>query len=95
MNVVLSPDAARDLVRLRAFLTERNPDAAARAITTLDQAIQSLAYFPERGRPAEVPGLRELVVPFGRSSYLLRYGYEEATGTIVVIRIWHGREARE
>lgn len=95
VKVAISPDAARDLMRLHGFLAEPNPEAAAKAIVTLDRAIQSLASFPERGRPSEVPGLRELVVPFGRSSYLLRYAFDQETETILVVRIWHGREARE
>lgn len=95
MKVALTPDAASDLVRLRAFLAERNPNAAERAIAALDEAIQSLMPFSERGRPSEVRGLRELVVPFGQSAYLLRYSYDEVTETAVVVRIWHGREVRK
>jgi hypothetical protein len=33
-------------------------------------------------------------VPFGRSAYVLRYAYSIENHEIVVLRIWHGREAR-
>lgn len=36
--------------------------------------------------------LREIVVPFGNSGYVIRYGM--AQEDIVVIRIWHAREDR-
>jgi toxin ParE1/3/4 len=38
--------------------------------------------------------VRELVVPLGASAYLLRYGYLARSDTVVILRIWHGREAR-
>jgi len=34
-------------------------------------------------------------VRFGRSGYVIRYAYRAETDEVVVIRIWHGREARE
>ena len=83
------------LRRLHAFLTDKSPLAADRAIAALIAAIQSLDSFPERGRPSGRPNLRELIVPFGRSGYVLRYAYRAPDDEIVVLRIWHGREARE
>lgn len=95
MKIAVSPEAAADLGRLHAFLADRNPNAASKAIAVLEREIHSLTLFPERGRPSEIPGLREVVIPFGRSSYVLRYAYDEASETILVVRIWHGREARD
>jgi hypothetical protein len=39
--------------------------------------------------------MRELIIPFGQSAYLLRYSHSAMSDEIVVHRIWHGREARE
>jgi hypothetical protein len=36
-----------------------------------------------------------LILPFGRSAYVLRYSYSAPADEVVVHRIWHGREARE
>jgi plasmid stabilization system protein ParE len=54
-------------------------------------AIQSLADFPERGR-AGPESMRELVVPFGRDGYVLRYRL--GPELILVTRIFHTRERR-
>ena len=95
MNLVVSRAAVRDIERLRAFLAEKNPATAQRAVTALSVAIQSLDALPDRGRPSSLPGARELIVPFGRSSYILRYVHDAARKEVVILRIWHGREARE
>jgi plasmid stabilization system protein ParE len=76
VKLVVSQAAAADLVRLRAFLLERNPQAAQRAVAAIVRAVDSLDVFPERGRPAPVAGMRELVVPFGGSAYVVRFAIE-------------------
>jgi plasmid stabilization system protein ParE len=92
VKLVVSSAAQADLGRLHAFLGDKNPTAAQRAVTVLDAAMQSLDAFPQRGLPCAVPGVRELIVPFGRSAYLLRYALLPLTDEIVILRIWHGRE---
>jgi plasmid stabilization system protein ParE len=94
VKLIVSPDAAADLNRLRAFLADKNPDAAQRAATMLIHAIQSLDTFPDRGRPTGIEGVRELIVPFGSSAYVLRYAHLADTNEVIVLRIWHGREQR-
>lgn len=39
--------------------------------------------------------IRQIVVRFGRYGYLVRYSILSPDRTILVTRIWHGREARE
>ncbi len=95
MKLVVSRAAAADLERLHAFLADKNPVAARLAVAALIAAAESLHAFPERGRPSGVRNVRELIVPFGRSGYILRYAHSAATGEVIVLRIWHGREARE
>ena len=95
MKIVVAPAALTDLERLHAFLAPKNPRAAERAAKTLVNAVQSLATLPERGRPAGITNMRELIVRFGRSAYVLRYSYSAQAGEVVVHRIWHGRERRE
>lgn len=94
MNLIVSPAAAADLRRLRTFLAAQDPDAAQRAIASIVRAIDSLDLFPERGRHSPIAGARELVVPFGRFAYIVRFAYDPQRREIVVLRIWHGREAR-
>jgi toxin ParE1/3/4 len=95
VKLIVSSTAAHDLERLRAFLADKSPAAAERAVAMLMRAIQSLDTFPERGRPSGTPGVRELIVTFGRWGYILRYAYLAQTDEVVILRIWHGREARD
>ena len=39
--------------------------------------------------------MRELVVPFGHSAYVVRYAHDAQRQEIVIMRLWHGREARK
>lgn len=94
MKLAVSQAARADLARLHAFLAERNPDAARRVATILIAAIQSIETFPERGRLTTTRNVRELVIPFGRSGYVLRYAYSAERDEAVVLRIAHGREAK-
>jgi plasmid stabilization system protein ParE len=95
VKLIVSPEAAADLNRLRVFLANKNPDAAQRAASSLVDAVQSLDTFPDRGRPTVFEGVRELIVPFGSSAYVLRYAHLPDTNEVLVLRIWHGREQRE
>jgi plasmid stabilization system protein ParE len=95
VKIIISEAAAGDLARLYAFLATRNKRAADRAVAVLSSAIRSLDSFPERGRLSGTPNVRELIVPFGRSGYVLRYAYRQQSGEVVVLRLWHGREARD
>jgi plasmid stabilization system protein ParE len=65
------------------------------APSVLTAALQSLDVFPERGRPVGARNVRELIVRFGQSSYIVRYAYRQQDDEVVVLRIWHSREARE
>jgi plasmid stabilization system protein ParE len=63
-------------------------------VDTLFAAAYSLAHHPERGGPAARAGYRELIVPFGDGAYVIRYRLDQRRDTIVITRLWHGREHR-
>ena len=44
--------------------------------------------------PTADAGIRQIVVRFGASGYIVRYTVVTATADILITRIWHGREAR-
>ena len=94
MRLVVSQAAAADLLRLHAFLAELSPDAAQRAVAAIICAVDSLDLFPDRGRPSAVAGMRELIVPFGRAAYVVRFAHDSGRGDVVILRVWHSREAR-
>ena len=87
------PEALDDLKRLHAFIQQHSPDAARRAVNTLIDATDSLAEFPEKGRPWDLEmGFRELPVPFGARGYLIRYRYVDSA--VFIVRVWHALEER-
>jgi toxin ParE1/3/4 len=88
----LSPDAALDIERLRTFLDQNNPDAARRALAPIWTAVERLQQFPALGMPTKDADVRQIVIRFGASGYIVRYVAE--ADDIVITRIWHGREAR-
>ena len=92
--ILLSPDAVEDVERLRNFLDQNNPDAARRALGMIWTAIERLQEFPELGMPTEDAEIRQIVVRFGSSGYIVRYAALPGDQDILITRIWHGREAR-
>ena len=94
MKLVVTGAAAADIERLRTFLLDKNPAAAGRAVAALTSALSSLTNMPNRGRPSGIPGVRELIVPFGQVPYVVRYAHVATESTVIVLRVWHGREDR-
>lgn len=91
---MISPDAVDDIERLRSFLDRNNPDAARRALASIWTAIERLQQFPDMGMPTEDADIRQIVIRFGASGYIVRYAHLREDGNILITRIWHGREAR-
>jgi plasmid stabilization system protein ParE len=92
--ILLSSEARSDVTRLRNFLGVKNPRAAIRAMQAIWAALQRLEQFPQSGRATDDPRIRQIVVPFGASGYIVRYTIVPDNQAILVTRIWHGREAR-
>jgi ParE toxin of type II toxin-antitoxin system, parDE len=57
--------------------------------------LEQTQVFPELGSLTGDRDIRQLVVRFGSSGYIVRYAILADSGDILVTRIWHGREARE
>jgi len=92
--IVFSPDALSDIERVREFLDIKNPDAAKRALRTIFTALETVHGSPGLGRPTEDSEIRQIVIRFGAAGYIARYAILPETGDVLVLRIWHGREAR-
>jgi plasmid stabilization system protein ParE len=92
--ILLSPDAVDDIERLRSFLDQNNPDAARRAMASIWTAIDRLQDFPNLGTPTEDADIRQIVIRFGASGYIIRYAALPEDENILITRIWHGRETR-
>jgi len=92
-RLVWTPSSQRDLRRLYDFLAPKDRKAAARAMRTIHERLESVLKHPEIGRPTDesLAGRRELVIHFGQSSYVALYEYSGNDVTVLAIR--HGREA--
>jgi plasmid stabilization system protein ParE len=87
-----APAAVQDLARLREFLGNENPGAAARAAVRIREAASVLREQPALGRIVEGEEFRDLFAPFGGGAYILRYRIDE--DAVIVVRVWHSREKR-
>ncbi|MGH8398306.1 MAG: type II toxin-antitoxin system RelE/ParE family toxin [Gammaproteobacteria bacterium] len=92
MRLLYSETAVSDLVRLREFIVEKDPLAAARVGAELVTRIENLLVFPELGHivdQAPDPKVMHDVI-FGK--YIVRYTIHSET--IVILRVWHYYEGR-
>jgi plasmid stabilization system protein ParE len=88
-------EAEDDLVRLYEFVLARDSAdwvVAERALQAIKQGISGLAFSPFSYRKAGgSPFLRELVIPFGTSGYVVLYEIEDFN-TLTIIAVRHQRE---
>jgi plasmid stabilization system protein ParE len=91
-RIELRPAAERDLDRLVAFMLELDERAADKRERGLRAALRRLGERPFLGRPGKGHNMRERVIKFGKSSYLIRYRVTDEA--VVITRIWHGKEDR-
>jgi plasmid stabilization system protein ParE len=91
MKLVWTSKAASDLGRLYEFLAAVNAPAAASVVQGITRTVAQLANHPQLGQGLEAfkpRDIRQLMV----GQYELRYEVSEQT--VMVLRIWHCREAR-
>ena len=93
-RVRLTLEALEDLKRLQAFLIEKDPMAAARAVDAIDASFELLEYSPlscRKAWPGDRPLLRELLIPFGNAGYV---GLFEIDGPshVSILAVRHQRE---
>jgi plasmid stabilization system protein ParE len=91
-KVELSARARADLVRLRAWLIDKDTEAADRAIRAIVDGLDRLERFPLLAPKAKGSDLRDLQIRFGAYGYVARYGIRG--DRVIVARIFHGREDR-
>ena len=92
-TVIWLPETLTDIERLHAFLQSKSPEAAAKAAAIILRGTIQLRTLPHVGRPMpDETGRRELFIAFGAGAYVIRY-IQQDDSTVVVIRIWHSREA--
>ncbi len=76
---------------MQAFIAAKNPGAGRRAAATIRKGVTLLMRHPEVGRISQSPfrNVRELVVGFGSSAYVVSCRFD---GTeVVIMEVRHGR----
>jgi plasmid stabilization system protein ParE len=95
-SVRFTVEAQEDLQRLHAFLRRHDLNLAERAIGVIQDALTLLEKFPFSCRKAadgrHGPRLRELIIPFGSSGYVLLFEIDDAT-KVTVTAVRHQRES--
>ena len=92
-ELIWEPGALNDLVYLREFIAPQRPKTAANAARCIIQAANRLLDYPDFGHPMdEIPEFNELIIPFGRNGYILRY--RVGGKKVVILRVWHTHEER-
>ncbi len=77
--------ARANLIAVSEYISQDNPDAAARTVAAIVKAVESLEHFPGLGRPGRISGTRELVV--SGTPYIVPY---RVRGDVVqLIRVFH------
>ncbi|HET7268757.1 MAG TPA: type II toxin-antitoxin system RelE/ParE family toxin [Oleiagrimonas sp.] len=92
-RVRYTPAAREDLKRLYDFLLEHDIEAAHRALVAIIKGADLLRQFPFTCRKVDPhnPLLRELLVSFGTSGYILQYEIED-DHTVTILAVRHQRE---
>jgi plasmid stabilization system protein ParE len=86
--------AVADLDRFAVFLQDRHPQLAKIVAAEIIAAAQILQNHPELGRPIEAQKrYREIVLKVLNAHYVFRYAYDAER--LVMLRVFHGREARK
>jgi addiction module RelE/StbE family toxin len=89
LKISFTPTAIADFAAIDAYLSARNPLAAATTLAPIDTSISFLRDHPAMGRDGRIEGTRELVVP--DTNYIVIYTLSGA-GDIFILTIVHGRE---
>jgi plasmid stabilization system protein ParE len=93
MKVEWSDDALADLDRFAKFLRETYPALAERVARELISKAQMLSELPRSGRAlAGRQEYRQVVLSVLNARYVFQYRC--AGDRLVILRIFHGREAR-
>ena len=94
MKLEWSVTSLADLDRFAAFLHDRHPQLAKIIAAEIKQKSQILSEHPLIGRAIEGhPQYRELVLEVANAKYVFRYVFDG--GRLVMLRVFHSREARE
>jgi len=93
MRLEWSAAALADLDRFAEFLHDRYPHLGGIIADEILAKVQIIAEYPQLGRPIEGRiDYREISIEILNATYVFRYGYDGER--LIMLRVFHGREAR-
>lgn len=93
MKLVIAPTAYQDLQRVYSFIQTESPKALCLMADRLEKAFRTLLDYPLAGYMLDdLPLFRELIVPFSKGNYVIRYRIEK--DPLSIVHLWHSREER-
>ena len=94
VKIEWSATALADLDRFADFLENRHPRLAKIVASEIIAKAQILSDHPQLGHPIEGRAeYRQIVLQVLNANYVFRYAYDDER--LVILRVFHGREARE
>jgi len=96
VKLAFAREARNDLVRLRRFIAVHDPAAAERVARRLIGGMERLLRFPRLGRRVAIgpdASAPDEIREWLGGDYVVRYLI--AGERLIVLRVWHGREARK
>ncbi len=88
MRLEWSTYAVADRAAIFDYIEADSPQAAIIVDDRISKQVETLARFPESGRPGRIEGTRELVI--GRTPYIVAYRIME--NTVRILRVLHGSQ---
>ena len=86
MKIRYTETALIEIDEIFAYISERNPAAAARVVARLERMIRNLGDFPEMAQRTSEPGVRRM--PLGPYPFIIFYTIE--SDEVVVLHVRHG-----
>lgn len=88
MPIVWLPVAVQDIIHIRHYIADRDPESASKIAQRIDKAIAHLSAMPNMGRSGRIFGTRELTI--SGTPFLAVYRVQ--SDRIEILRVLHGRQ---
>ncbi len=93
MQIRYTLKAVHNLEEIADYLVQRNPQAARRVRTKIEEALDILVQFPDSGKEQTTANVRKFVVR--RYPYLIYYSIDADADELVVLSVQHPKRKRE
>ncbi len=91
MSLVWQPRAGRHLAKIREYIRQFNPRAAAAMAEQIVKSVGAISEFPQIGKAGRYPDTRELAV--AGTPYIIVYRVKDSV--VVVLAVLHGAQIVE